>query len=106
MRKPLGRTRPDLAALISFDDGPLTFSKTYSSGSVGPFAIGESRAAVARRISKLPFLDQDKQQLVGRSPTWRFALPLPSGGYAIYTLNFENDRIASAKSFYSVFAGL
>jgi hypothetical protein len=91
---------------MSFDGGPLTFAQTYSSGVVGPFAIGDSREGTLRRLSHLPLLAQDQPQLTGKAATWTFALPAKSGGYAIYTLRFERERVASVKAFYSAFAGL
>jgi len=106
LRPSLGRSRPDLAALLSFDGGPLTFERTYSSGTVGPFSIGESRAVTRRRLSSFPLLDQDKAQLNGNRATWTAALPSKSGGYNIYTLSFRAERLASVRAFYSVFAGL
>jgi hypothetical protein len=105
-RQPMGRSRPDLAAILSFDDGPLTFARTYSSGVVGPFAIGDSREVTARRLSALPLLAQDRPQLSGKAAVWRVALPAKSGGHAIYTLRFERERVATVKAFYSMFAGL
>ena len=105
-RPSLGRSRPDLAALLSFDGGPLTFERTYFSGSVGPFTVGESRGVTRRRLSSFQLDDQDKAQLNGNGPTWRVALPSKSGGYNIYTLNFKAERLASVKAFYSAFAGL
>lgn len=105
-RPIVGRSRPDLAALLSFDDGPLTFQRTYSSGQVGPFIIGESRSIILQRLSTVALLDQDKAQLSGRAPTWTVALSAESGGYSIYTLHFERERIVSVTAFYSVFQGL
>src|SRR4051794_25604428 len=75
LRPSVGRSRPDLAALVSFDGEPLTFARTYSSGKVGPFTIGDSRKVTRQRLSALPLLDQDKAQLGGEAPTWRVALP-------------------------------
>src|SRR4051794_8287994 len=106
LRPSLGRSRPDLAALLSFDGGPLTFERTYSSGNVGPFTIGENRSVTRRRLSNFPLLDQDKAQLNGNGGAWRAALPSKSGGYTIYTLTFKAERLATVKAFYSVFAGL
>jgi hypothetical protein len=108
LRPTLGRSRPDLAALLSFDapDGPLTFERTYSSGKVGPFIIGDSRSVTRERLSTLPLDDEDKAQLGGKGSTWRVGLPAKSGGYNIYTVHFESERIASVEAFYSVFAGL
>ena len=105
LRQPLGRSRPDLAALLSLDHG-LTFERTYSSGRVGPFDIGIARSVTRQRLSGFPLLDQDKAQLTGNAPTWTVALPAKSGGYSIYTLKFEGERLASVNAFYSVFAGL
>ena len=106
LRPSLGRSRPDLAALMSFDDGPLTFARTYTTGQIGPFIIGQSRNAARSRLSGLQLLDQDRAQLADNTPNWRVALPAESGGYNLYTLNFRDNRITSVKAFYSVFAGL
>lgn len=105
LREPLGRNRPDLAALLSIDHG-LTFERTYSSGEVGPFSIGDSRSVTRQRLSAFPLLDQDKAQLSGKAATWTAALPAKSGGYNIYTLHFEGEQLVSVKAFYAVFAGL
>lgn len=106
LRPSLGRSRPDLAALVSFDDGPLTFSWTYKEGEVGPFIIGESRSTTRQRLANLSLLEQDEAQLRGQEAKWRVALPAQSGGYSIYTLTFAGERLASVKAFYSLFAGL
>lgn len=106
LRGPMGRHRPDVAAFLSFDEGPLTFSRAYSSGDVGPFTIGDSRSVTRARLSTFPLLDQDKAQLSSTAPTWTVALRARNGGYTIYTLSFEGDRIASVRAFYSLFAGL
>jgi hypothetical protein len=106
LRPTLGRSRPDLAALLSFDRGWGTFERTYSSGKVGPFNVGDSRSVARERLSTFPLVDEDKPQLSGRKSNWRVALPARSGGYNIYTVDFEGERIASVKAFYSVFAGL
>lgn len=105
LRQPLGRSRPDLAAVLSIDHG-LTFERTYSSGKIGPFNIGDSRSVTRQRLSAFPLLEQDKAQLSGKATSWRAALPAKSGGYNIYTLNFENERLVSVKAFYGLFAGL
>jgi hypothetical protein len=103
----VGRSRPDLAALLSFDDGhPLTFARTYTAGKVGPFTIGESRSAARERLSTFSLLDQDRGQLTGEGSSWRVALPAKSGGYNIYTLKFAGGHVVSVQAFYSVFAGL
>ena len=106
LRPSLGRSRPDLAALMSFDGDPLTFERTYSSGKVGPFTIGDSRSVTRERLSTFPLDDQEKTQLSTKESTWRVGLPAKSGGYNIYTLHFQGDRIGSVEAFYSVFAGL
>jgi hypothetical protein len=49
LRQPLGRRRPDLAALLSIDHG-LTFERTYSSGKVGPFSIEDRRSVTRQRL--------------------------------------------------------
>jgi hypothetical protein len=108
MRQIFGRNRADLAAFFSIDDGTLwTFSRTYHDGRVGPFNIGESRQALKVRLLSPGLLDQeDKPQLFGTAPEWRFGLPARIGGYIIYTIKFDGDRVASVQSFYSAFAGL
>lgn len=106
-RSWVGRSRPDLAALLSFDDGtPLTFARTYAAGNVGPFIIGESSSATRARLSTFSLLDQDKGQLTGEAPSWRVSLPAKSGGYNIYTLKFAGGELVSVRAFYSVFASL
>lgn len=105
-RPALGRSRPDLAAYLSFDDGPLTFSRVYESGKVGPFAIGESRSVTRQHLNTFRSLEQDKAQLKAAGPDWRIAVPARSGGYVIYTLAFDGDRLATVKAFYSLLAGL
>lgn len=103
----VGRSRPDLAALLSFDDGtPLTFARTYTAGKVGPFTIGESRRSARQSLSTFPLLDQDRGQLTVEASSWRVALPARNGGYTIYTLKFAGGHVVSVQAFYSVFAGL
>lgn len=103
----VGRSRPDLAAFLSFDDGhPLTFAQTYTAGKVGPFTIGESRSAALKRLSTLPMLDLDAGQLTGAGSSWTVGLPAKSGGPNIYTLKFASGHVVSVRAFYSVFAGL
>ena len=106
LRVPLGRSRPDIAALMSFDDGPLTFARTYDTGQVGPFTIGQSRGVLREHLLIGPLLAEDRVQLASDAPVWRVALPAKSGGYNIYTLNFMDDQLVSVEAFYSIFAGL
>ena len=106
LRPSLGRSRPDLAALVSFDDGPLTFSRTYTEGEVGPFTIGDSRSATRQRLASFQLLEQDTPQLSGKEARWRVALRAQSGGYSIYTLTFQGERLTTVKAFYSLLAGL
>lgn len=106
VRPTLGRTRPDLAALISFDDGLFGFAETYSAGRVGPFTVGDTRSTTVERLRRISLLEQDQAQLRTKSAVWRLALPAKSGGWAIYTLRFDDERIVSVKAYYSVFAGL
>lgn len=105
-RGPVGRARPDLMAWFSFDDGPLTFSNSYRSGSVGPFKVGDTHAATIERLSSQHVLAQDMPQLWNEQPVWKLSLPAVSGGYVTYTITFSADRITSVHAFYSVFAGL
>ncbi len=105
-RHTLGRTRPDLVAWFSFDDGPLTFARVYTSGSVGPFRVGDTRAATASRLSKVQVPAQDMPQLWRQRPQWSLSLPSRGGGYSTYTITFTDDRVMSIQAFYSVFAGL
>ena len=107
IRHMFGRDRPDLAALFSVDDSTLfTFSMTYRSGNVGPFRIGETRQTLAARILTLGLLEEDRPQLLNADPEWRFGLPARMGGYNIYTIEFDRDRVVSVQAFYSGFAGL
>lgn len=105
-RQPLGRTRPDLAAWFSFDGDPLTFDCVYTAGSVGPFTVGDTRAATANRLSKVHVLAQDIPQLSDHRARWRLSLPAQGGGYSTYTITFKSDRVTSIRAFYSMFAGL
>jgi hypothetical protein len=105
-RGPLGRTRPDLAAWLSFDDGPLTFSRAYTSGRVGPFTIGDTHAAVVERLSSQHVLAQDVPQLSKNRSEWTVSLPASAGAYVTYTIAFTADRAVSIRTFYSVFSGL
>lgn len=106
-RSWVGRSRPDLAALLSFEEGrPLTFARTYTAGKVGPFTIGENRSTTRECLSAFPLLDQDKGQLTGEASNWTVALPARSGGYNIYTLKFAGDHVVSVRAFYSMLAGL
>lgn len=106
VRGPVGRTRPDLMAWFSFDDGPLTFDRSYWSGSVGPFRVGDTRAATINRLSSQHVLAQDMPQLWEERPVWTLSLPASRGGYVTYTITFSADRVRSVRAFYSVFAGL
>ena len=106
VRPTLGRTRPDLAALISFDDGLFGFAETYTAGRVGPFRVGDTRSTTVDQLRRFSLLEQDQAQLRTNSAVWRLALPAKSGGWAIYTLRFDDEQIASVKAYYSVFAGL
>lgn len=106
VRAPVGRTRPDLMAWFSFDDGPLTFSRSYRSGGVGPFKVGDTRAATIERLSSQHVLAEDMAQLRKEQPVWRLSLPAVCGGYVTYTITFAADRVTSVRAFYSVFAGL
>ena len=91
---------------MSYDDGPLTFSRTYNTGQVGPFAIGQSRSTIREDLLIHPLLAQDRDELASDTPIWRVALPAKSGGYNVYTLTFMQDRLVSVEAFYSIFAGL
>lgn len=105
-RPSLGRSRPDLAALFSADEGLFGFAETYTSGHVGPFKVGDTRSVTLARLRRVHLLDQDQAQLRANSPAWRLAVPAKLGGWAIYTLRFQDERITSVKAYYSMFAGL
>jgi len=105
-RQALGRSRPDLAAWLSIDDGLFGFAETYTTGTVGPFKVGETRAATVDRLKHIRLFDDDRAKLQVQSDSWRLAVLAKSGGYAIYTLRFKNERVASVRAYYSVFAGL
>ena len=105
-RHSLGRTRPDLAALLSVDDGLFGFAETYTKGAVGPFRVGDTREATIDRVENIRLFPDDQAQLQEMRQNWRLAIPAKSGGYAIYTLRFENERVVSVRAYYSVFAGL
>ena len=105
-RYSLGRSRPDLAALVSADDGLFGFAQTYTTGTVGPFQIGDTRSATVGRLRGIRLFPHDQAQVQTNSPSWRLSIPAKSGGYAVYTLRFENERVVSARAYYSVFSGL
>ena len=105
LRQTLGRERPDLLAWISFDDGPLAFSKTYQSGRIGPFEVGQSRTQTLARLRSMTLLEQDRPQLQNAGP-WRISLPARSGGYVTYTVNFERGNVRDVRAYYAVLAGL
>jgi len=106
VRGPLGRTRPDVMAWFSFDGAPLTFSRRYRSGNVGPFRVGDTRAQAVSRLSSQQLLEQDIPQLRTERADWTLSLPAASGGYVTYTITFTDDRVTSVRAFYSVFSGL
>lgn len=105
-RPTLGRTRPELAALISFDDGPFGFAETYTAGRVGPFNVGDTRSTTVKRLRSFSLLEEDRAQLRTKDAVWRLAVPAKNGGWAIYTLRFDDERVASVGAYYSLFAGL
>ena len=106
IRSAFGRDRPDLAAWVSFDDGLWAYQQTFCDGSVGPLTVGQSRSSARKKLENLRFFDQDRRQIAELAGDWRIASPAGSGGYVIYTVQFDADRVASIKSYYSVFAGL
>lgn len=106
VRSAFGRHRPDLAAWMSFDDGLWAYEHTYRKGAVGPFIVGQSRNDAQKQLAGEYLFDDDRQQVAEASGDWRIARPAQSGGYVIYTVQFSADRVASVKSYYSVFAGL
>lgn len=106
VRTALGRDRPDLAAWASVDDGLWSFTKSYETGSVGPFVIGESREQTAEKLGDYRLFDQDRDQLTQDVSQWRISLPAKSGGYITYTIEFDRGRIIKISPYYSVFAGL
>ena len=105
-RYSLGRSRPDLAALVSADDGLFGIAQTYTTGTVGPFQIGDTRSATVGRLRGIRLFPDDQAQVQANNPSWRLAIPAKSGGYAIYTVHFENKRVVSVRAYYHVFAGL
>jgi hypothetical protein len=105
-RQALGRTRPDLAALISCDDGIFAFAETYTTSDVEPFRIGDSRTETVARLRHIQLLEHDQAQLRTSDARWRLAVPAKSGGWAVYTLWFKDERVTAVKAYYSVFAGL
>ena len=68
--------------------------------------MGDTRTATIERLQGVRLLPDDQAQLQQKSPSWRLAIPAEGGGYAIYTLRFENEQVASVRAYYSVFAGL
>ena len=106
VRAAFDRERPDLAAWVSFDDGLWSFEKTFEDGPVGPFLVGQSREEARTRLESVVLFDDDRTQLGRKSGDWRIALPAKSGGYVIYTVRFDDNQIASIKTYYAVLAGL
>lgn len=106
VRAIYGRDRPDLAAWVSSDDGLWSFEKEYTSGAIGPFAIGESRDYARAKLSTTKLFENDVAEIDKPSGDWRIALPAKSGGYVIHTVEFADERVSSVKVYYAVFAGL
>lgn len=106
VRSTFGRSRPDLAAWVSFDDGLWAYQRTFSDGPVGPLTVGQSREEARSQLETLTLFDDDRQTIAEPEGDWRIALPAQSGGYVIYTVQFEADRVVSIKPYYAVFAGL
>ena len=106
IRSAFGRHRPDLTAWVSFDDGLWAYQHTFRDGSVGPLTVGQSRSSARKKLENLHLFDHDRRQIAKPAGDWRIASPAGSGGYVIYTVQFDADRVASVKSYYSVFAGL
>lgn len=94
VRSAFGRDRADLAALVSFDDGLGTYQRTFRDGAVGPFLVGQSRNAARNQLKATGLFDLDGRQVTKPSGDWRLALPAQSGGYIIYTVRFDADRVA------------
>jgi len=106
VRSAYGRDRPDLAAWVSFDDGLWAYQHTFRDGAVGPFSVGQSRDSARNKLENIRLFDHDRQQVAEPSGDWRIALPAQSGGYVIYAIQFDANRIVSIRPYYSVFAGL
>lgn len=106
VRAAFDRERPDLAAWVSFDDGLWSFEKTFEYGPVGPFKVGQSREEARKQLENVNLFEDDRSQTGSESGDWRIALPAQSGGYVIYTLRFDDNHIASIKTYYAVLAGL
>lgn len=106
IRAAFDRERPDLAAWVSFDDGLWSFEKTFEDGAVGPFEVGQSREEARTRLEGVDLFDEDRTQVGSKSGDWRIALPAQSGGYVIYTVRFDDNQIASIKTYYAVLVGL
>jgi hypothetical protein len=64
VRDPVGRTRPDLMAWFSFDDGLLTFSRSYRS------APAASPASDGRQLLVMPAVPPGKQEGASYPDDW------------------------------------
>ena len=106
VRAAFDRTRPDIAAWVSFDDGLWSFEKTFEYGPVGPFEVGQSREDARRQLENVNLFENDRSQIGSETGDWRIALPAQGGGYGIYTVQFDGNHIASIKTYYAVLAGL
>ncbi len=128
MSRHVGRSRADIAALFSIDDGLFGFSQEYSTGTVGPFTINQSKRSAIDALStqRSPFIlpmaapeyrtrfyltensrvSQDMRQYLRGQDEWSVAITSENGGHISYSVKFSDQRIKSVRSYYSIFAGL
>ena len=99
-RSAVARTKPCAVVPYSFDGEPFTFEHTYSSGSVGPFTVGQKRSEAFAAVTSqgLP--------VAKSSDEWRVAVKACSETHAHYTATFAKGRLQKVKLFVSAFEGL
>lgn len=119
LRGAIGRSHPGVPAYYSFDSHAFTFNNSYTSGSVGPFTIGYTKAESIASLDnsgilfRLPMAMAEDQLeefyfrensgissamrnvLLGNS-TWRISTSA-QGANVVYWLVFNNDRLVSIR---------
>jgi len=117
-RGTIARYLPGLPAFYSMKGEIFTFEKTYTTGKVGPFLIGEPREKalatiesglsddlIEVRISETPFTTEFKppsslreadRHYLATAGQWRFA-SRSLGVRVTYRLTFTRDRMAAIK---------
>jgi hypothetical protein len=117
-RGTVARYAPGLPAFYSMKSEIFTYENTYTSGRVGPFVIGQSRAGtlatieagratdlVEVQISPTPFttdfkpsssLTEADRRYLAAAHQWRFASS-SLGVPVVYRLTFDGDQLAAIK---------